>query len=280
MFYLNTFFIFLRSAKTKILFFYFCSILVLGHFYYLRPALQSWQAKAEDDELSYFSVLVTDKEIAQKLSRKVYDLPGVKKIKIFEEISQNYSAPTREDSPVNNSEEVANYQGMAIYIAPGLKESSIELIRNFILQSFGEENVVLGKVFHPGVKILSIKNRMAEIHNQWENSLLALGLILWMISAVLLYRPLKAFQYLQWKYQDRPLAIVANYFILIIPLVLLTVISLHLYIQKFSTQLSGRIDQNYFFHLFNAEWSLLIPLMILFLSSIGLFFKEKQWRDL
>lgn len=152
----------------------------------------------------YFHALLSSKENASRIQRKIVQLPGVKKVILLgEEKVKGKVEKMMEGLTTAMNTDLLNidYTGLKIVLSEELRPRSISLIRDYMGRLVGKENLTLGSV--KGNKADKMTKELPFFIKWGAWLLLGIFSCLWVVSAVAFQSELKKDAYLVEQFQRR-----------------------------------------------------------------------------
>lgn len=154
----------------------------------------------------YFNALLSKKINFDTIKRKLSQLPGVvtisqKKSQVIDSEIKRLKSTYGEDLVKNLS--AINYTNIKIELEKGLKSKNQTLIREYIVRLIGQENVTLGNLKDNSVTDETIKDSSVTnyISKYWKVYTFTILTTMWLMSLVLLSKPLKRSAFIIMKFQ-------------------------------------------------------------------------------
>ncbi len=170
------------------------------------PDIESyWEEKsAEVKEVNpYFYAIMPKKINSGYVKRKLLELPGVEKVFVLsEEKVSSQIKSILAGASIEWDEDLmdVNYAGIKVSLSPDLKQSSQDLIRNYLTRLTGKDEVTMGAIKSPEVQKVETKSFYSE------NKFLVLTLlacVAYFIALGMLYRSLKEEAFVYEQYQRK-----------------------------------------------------------------------------
>ncbi len=151
----------------------------------------------------YFYAIMPKKINSGYVKRKLLELPGVEKVFVLSEAkvsAQIKSILSAANLELDDNLVDLSYAGIKVSLSPDLKESSQDLIRNYLTRLTGKNEVTMGAIKSPEVKKVESKSFISE------NRFLVLTIMAsaaYFIALGLIYRPLKEESFVFEQYQRK-----------------------------------------------------------------------------
>ena len=183
--------------------------------------LQASYKKAQSEP--YFHALLSSKENASRLQRKIVQLPGVKRVillgekQVKDRVNQMMAGfSTNMNTDLLNLE----YTGLKVVLSSDLKNRSVDLIRNYMGRLVGKDKLTLGAVKG---KNSAKQIKQAPFFIEWGAWICVGSLfLLWVLSALSFNQELKRDAYLIEQFQRRTQVSLKTYSVGMLSLIGLT----------------------------------------------------------
>lgn len=206
MFYLKQFFLILRTNKVLGILFFLSCFLTFSLSYFKADIQKELSLEGKINGKPYFSALLRKNISVNNVQRRMSQLPGVAKVEI--ESNKNIKSEVSRLKSVFGSDIVNNlasieYQKLRIELESGLKAKSLTLIQEYLSRLVGKDFVTIGSVKKP--RSLKLKKQdWLYVFLEWANTYaLVICLGLWLITNLLLLRPLIQHSYIIQKFQRK-----------------------------------------------------------------------------
>ncbi len=206
MFYLSSFVKIIWKAGTKGFLFVLLSFAVTGMAVQKDFVEKKFFASFHEDEAgSYFYALISAKESYNDVARKLGELPGTMKVEIIAKERLEGEIKTLIDTlklaaPAQNMD--IDYVGMRVMFKKDIKESTINLIREYLVRLVGENNITLGPMRSNLENIRQIA--LIDILKEWAGVILLIVLSCsWIISFWALRGAAAEYSYIVEQFQRR-----------------------------------------------------------------------------
>jgi hypothetical protein len=134
--------------------------------------------QSQDSEPSYFHALVDGQQNHSRLSRNLLELPQVQRVDLLDQeeiIDQVNMALSGIKHDLPEGLLALNYNGLKIYFADGVKDTSQNLVRDYLIRLGGANNITLG----PTVKKQNIENKKHPWIDYLAYIILGVIIVLW-----------------------------------------------------------------------------------------------------
>ncbi len=166
---------------------------------------QFWESEVVEvrETNPYFYAIMPKKINSGYVKRKLLELPGVEKVFVLSEqkvSSQIKSILTQANLELDENLMDLNYAGIKVSLSPDLKNSSQDLIRNYLTRLTGKNEVTMGAIRVPEVKKAQEKSFLVE------NRFLVITLmasLAYFVALGLIYRPLREESFVFEQYQRK-----------------------------------------------------------------------------
>jgi hypothetical protein len=183
------------------------------------------QNQKQDDEPTYFHALIDGQQNHSRLSRNLMELPQVTKVDLLnqEEIVDQVNlalSGIKHDIPEGLL--TLDYNGLKVYFADDVKESSQVLVRDYLMRLGGASNITLGPIVKK-----ELKTTEQDLWWSWANyGLLSLLFCLWAFITYTFAKLIHRECYLIQEFQRRNFVAVKVYSIASVFIILIAIMTI------------------------------------------------------
>jgi hypothetical protein len=206
MFYLKHFWEVTKNANLNGILFIILSILAITSVHHRSYFQNIFSMSQKIISRPYLNALISDKVDLQSISRKISNLPGVEKVSVKRTSDLGAEIANLEKeigTGLVQSLGDLNFASINIELTSGISERSQALVREYLSRLAGKNTVAISNIKKPKAVTLS-KNDPYQFVNNWGDwYIIAIILVLWLVSFVILTRSLRNYSYLIERFQRR-----------------------------------------------------------------------------